>query len=92
MNVFNEIPILETKIVKDEAYHKNYKEMLAMVETLNSRLSQATNQGTEKAIEMHLKRGQLLVRDRIDLLLDEGSPFLELCPLAGWGQKDMTLG
>ncbi|CAG8692267.1 13541_t:CDS:2, partial [Racocetra fulgida] len=75
-----------------DAYHKNYKEMLSMVETLNERLNLAVKQGPDKAIEKHLKRGQLLVRDRIDLLLDEDSPFLELCPLAGWGQDDMTLG
>ncbi|CAG8652590.1 8278_t:CDS:2 [Racocetra persica] len=92
MNVYDEIPVLKTKVVKDDAYHKNYKEMLSMVETLNERLNLAVKQGPNKAIEKHLKRGQLLVRDRIDLLLDEDSPFLELCPLAGWGQDDMTLG
>ena len=31
-------------------------------------------------------------RDRVELLLDEDSPFLELCPLAGWGRDRMTLG
>jgi acetyl-CoA carboxylase carboxyltransferase component len=31
-------------------------------------------------------------RERINLLLDEDSPFLELCQLAGYGQEDMTLG
>ncbi|CAB4376888.1 unnamed protein product [Rhizophagus irregularis] len=87
-----DIPILKSKVIKDEAYDKNYKEMLSMISTLNDRLSKATEQGDEKAIKQHLKRGQLLVRDRIDLLLDEDSPFLELCPLAGWNQKDMTLG
>ncbi|CAH1759466.1 15148_t:CDS:2 [Entrophospora sp. SA101] len=92
MNNYNETPILKSKIVKDEFYQKNYKEMSAMVDTLNDRLSLAANQGGKKAISQHLKRGQLLVRDRIDLLLDEDSPFLELCPLAGWGQEDMTLG
>ncbi|CAG8516558.1 5393_t:CDS:2 [Gigaspora rosea] len=62
------------------------------MKTLNERLNLAVKQGPNKAIEQHLKRGQLLVRDRIDLLLDEDSPFLELCPLAGWGQDGMTLG
>ncbi|CAG8435835.1 6880_t:CDS:2 [Diversispora eburnea] len=89
---FNEIPILKTKIITDESYHKNYKEMSDIVKILNDRLEQAASQGSEKAINVHLKRGQLLVRDRIDLLLDEDSPFLELCPLAGWDQEDMTLG
>lgn len=31
-------------------------------------------------------------RERVELVLDEDSPFLELCPLAGYGQEDMTLG
>ena len=87
-----DIPILKSKIIKNEAYHENYKEMFSMVSTLNDRLAQATKQGSKKAIATHLKRNQLLIRDRIDLLLDEDSPFLELCPLAGWGQGEMTLG
>ncbi|CAG8498144.1 10121_t:CDS:2 [Scutellospora calospora] len=90
--MYDEVPILQTKIIKDDVYHKNYKEMFSMVETLNERLNLAVKQGPDKAIDHHLKRGQLLVRDRIDLLLDEDSPFLEICPLAGWGQDDMTLG
>ncbi|KAF0403453.1 acetyl-CoA carboxylase [Gigaspora margarita] len=92
MNAYNEISVLKTKIKKDDKYHKNYNEMLNLVETLNERLNLAVKQGPNKAIEQHLKRGQLLVRDRIDLLLDEDSPFLELCPLAGWDQDGMTLG
>ncbi|CAG8680945.1 14332_t:CDS:2, partial [Funneliformis mosseae] len=87
-----DIPIIKSKIIKDETYHENYKEMLSMISTLNDRLAQATKQGSKKAIAQHLKRGQLLIRDRIDLLLDEDSPFLELCPFAGWGQDEMTLG
>jgi len=33
-----------------------------------------------------------VARDRLELLLDDDSPFLELCPLAGYGQDDMTIG
>lgn len=33
-----------------------------------------------------------IARDRIELLLDEDSPFMEICPLAGYGQDDMTTG
>src|SRR5687768_17065468 len=92
MTTLTDIPILKSKIIKNEAYHENYKEMLSMVSTLNDRLAQATEQGNKKAIAQHLKRGQLLIRDRIDLLLDDDSPFLELCPLAGWNQDGITLG
>lgn len=40
--------------------------------------------GGAKALERHLSRGKLAPRDRISGLLDAGSPFLELSPLAGW--------
>lgn len=40
--------------------------------------------GDSKAIERHTSRGKLLVRDRINMLIDKGSPFLELSPLAGY--------
>ncbi|RUS25464.1 acetyl/propionyl-CoA carboxylase, partial [Jimgerdemannia flammicorona] len=73
-------------------YQANYKEWQLLLNTLRDRLKEATSQGQMRHLETHIKRGQLLARDRIELLLDEDSPFLEICPLAGWGQKDMTLG
>lgn len=47
--------------------------------------------GGEKYIERHRKRGKLLARERIELLVDEDSAFLELCPLAAWG-SDFPVG
>jgi acetyl-CoA carboxylase carboxyltransferase component len=47
--------------------------------------------GGEKYTERHKKRGKLLARERIELLLDPDSPFLELCPLAAWG-SDFPVG
>jgi len=44
--------------------------------------------GGAKAIEKHRSRGKLLARERIDMLLDSGSPFLELSPLAAWEVYD----
>ncbi|KAI8049779.1 carboxyl transferase [Syncephalis plumigaleata] len=74
-------------------YKENYAAMLQLVEELNERLqTDGTYQGKERHIQRHLKRGQLLARERIELLLDPDSPFLELMPLAGWGQDDMTVG
>ena len=51
---------------------------------LRERLAQVRLGGDEKARARHVARGKLLVRDRVDRLLDPGSPFLELAPLAGW--------
>ncbi|KAJ3300160.1 Acetyl-coenzyme A carboxylase carboxyl transferase subunit beta 2 [Borealophlyctis nickersoniae] len=73
-------------------YKRNHAEMSELVGDLRQKLAEATGQGRKKDVERHLKRGQLLARDRVELLLDEDSPFLELMPLAGWGQDDMTLG
>ncbi|MFC8180807.1 acetyl-CoA carboxylase carboxyltransferase subunit [Rhodococcus sp. 14-2470-1b] len=47
--------------------------------------------GGEKYVERHRKRGKLLARERIELLIDEDSAFLELCPLAAWG-SDFPVG
>ena len=45
----------------------------------------------EKYVDRHHERGKLLPRERIELLVDEGSAFLELSPLAGWG-SDFAVG
>ena len=53
-----------------------------LAEELHRRLQAAAAGGGEKARERHTGRGKLLARDRIDALLDPGSPFLEIAPLA----------
>ncbi len=57
----------------------------ALVADLRKRLAVAAAGGPERARERHVARGKLLPRDRIDALLDEGSPFLEIAPLAATG-------
>ncbi|AWV07572.1 carboxyl transferase domain-containing protein [Marilutibacter maris] len=58
------------------AYHR------ALVDELDARLARAAQGGGDKARDKHTERGKLLVRDRITALLDPGSPFLEIAPLA----------
>ncbi|MFZ5941026.1 MAG: carboxyl transferase domain-containing protein [Bacteroidota bacterium] len=55
---------------------------------LRKRLSAVILTGVKQAREKHLSRGKLLVRDRINLLLDPNTPFLELSPLAAGGMYD----
>ena len=55
---------------------------------LRERLAQVRRGGDEAARARHVERGELLVRERIDRLLDPGSPFLELSPLAAWELYD----
>src|SRR5688572_8306674 len=59
--------------------------MLAKLTELEQEHAKAVAGGGPKYTERHRKRGKLLARQRIELLLDEGSPFLELSPLAAWG-------
>src|SRR5215204_4504365 len=56
-----------------------------LVGELRTRIAEAALGGPESSRERHLSRGKLLPRDRVDRLLDEGSPFLELSPLAADG-------
>jgi 3-methylcrotonyl-CoA carboxylase beta subunit len=64
------------------------EDMKALVEDLRARLAVARQGGSESARARHLSRGKLLARDRVDRLLDPGSPFLELSPLAATGMYD----
>ena len=60
-------------------------ELRELVDELRERLAVVRRGGSESARTKHTERGKLLVRDRIDRLLDPGSPFLELSPLAAFG-------
>lgn len=62
--------------------------MDALVEDLRARLERAALGGPERSRERHVARGKLLPRDRVERLLDVGSPFLEVAPLAATGMYD----
>ncbi len=57
----------------------------ALALELRGRIATAALGGPEKTRARHVERGKLLPRDRVDLLLDPGSPFLEIAPLAAYG-------
>jgi hypothetical protein len=57
----------------------------ALVEELRGKVAQAARGGNEKAREKHVARGKLLPRDRVERLLDLGSPLLEIGQLAANG-------
>lgn len=65
--------------------------MLDKLADLDAQHALAVAGGGEKYVDRHHARGKLLPRERIELLIDEGSAFLELSPLAGWG-SDFTVG
>jgi 3-methylcrotonyl-CoA carboxylase beta subunit/propionyl-CoA carboxylase len=80
---------ISSKIRTDTPEFKaNYDKMTTAVAQLRDRLAQARQGGGPRYLQRHRDQGKLPVRERIDLLLDEGSPFLELSSLAAWEMYD----
>jgi acyl-CoA carboxylase subunit beta len=75
-----------------ESYRTNYAGNAASVERLRQELVKSTLGGGEQYNQRHLKRGKLLPRERVEMLLDEGSYFLEIAPLAGYGMENEFVG
>ncbi|MEV8440981.1 carboxyl transferase domain-containing protein [Actinosynnema sp. NPDC051121] len=79
-------PVLRSTADKSaEAFRRYHDEHARLVHDLRAKLRRAALGGPEKARTRHVERGKLLPRDRVDALLDPGSPFLELSPLAANG-------
>ncbi|MBT9505768.1 carboxyl transferase domain-containing protein [Rhodoferax sp.] len=80
------MPILESKLNPRSAdFQANARAMQALVDDLNLKVSQVSLGGGDAARAKHTARGKLLPRDRVQMLLDPGTPFLELSPLAALG-------
>ena len=83
------MPVIETEIdTRSPDYAANAAQMRAQVEDLHAQLHRVALGGGEKARSKHTERGKLLPRERIRALLDPGSPFLELSPLAAHGMYE----
>ena len=79
-------PVLDTKFAPEsEAARANAAHNRALADELRGRVAQAALGGGEKSRERHAGRGKLLPRDRVERLLDPGSPFLEIGQLAAGG-------
>lgn len=76
-------------------YQENYENMQSLVTEMKERVEKVKQGGGEKARALHTSRGKLLPRERIDKLLDPGSPFLELSQFAGYelyGDENVPAG
>jgi len=83
------VAALESQVdPKSKEFQANAAQMRALVEELNRRRAEAALGGNEKTRERHIKRGKLLPRERVMRLIDPGSPFLELSPLAANGMYE----
>ena len=71
--------------VNSDEFKRNAAAYEPLVEELRASEKEARRGGGEKARARHEERGKLAVRDRIELLLDPDTPFLELSPLAAHG-------
>src|SRR5579863_7168554 len=79
----SESPAIRSKAdPASEAFKRNHEAHAALAAELRQRLSIVRLGGPEQSRQRHVARGKLLPRDRVDTLLDPGSPFLELAPLA----------
>jgi 3-methylcrotonyl-CoA carboxylase beta subunit len=79
---------IASSLPHDPSFEANVAFMRGLVADLRTKVVDISKGGGEKARERHLSRGKLLPRDRIDALLDPGTPFLELSQLAAHGVYD----
>ena len=79
-------PVLTSMVDRDgEAFKANAAHNRALVEQLRTDVAKAAKGGSEGSRQRHVDRGKLLPRDRVERLLDPGSPFLEIGQLAANG-------
>ncbi|MCA2980068.1 MAG: acyl-CoA carboxylase subunit beta [Myxococcaceae bacterium] len=77
---------------RSEQAKRNREQNLEQLSPVTAALAKSLEGGGTKYVERHLKRGKLLPRERVELLLDRDSPFLELCALAGHEVDSHTTG
>ena len=77
--------VLETKLnARSADFQANATAMRALVDDLAEKVAQSAAGGGDTARAKHVARGKLLPRERVQMLLDPGTPFLELSPLAAY--------
>src|SRR5580692_7387906 len=86
------MPVLKSTLdTTDETYQDNRRVQLEALASLEQQFDLVRAGGGERYARRHHERGRLLVRERLELLLDRDSPFLELSSLAAWGTS-FTVG
>ena len=83
------MPELTTSLqTQSDSFRANAEHVRGLVADLEAKTAQIARGGSEAARKKHTDRGKLLVRERIDLLLDAGAPFLELSTFAAYGMHN----
>jgi acetyl-CoA carboxylase carboxyltransferase component len=78
------VAVLTSEVARDETFERRRASMEELVAELRERTALVAAGGGEKAVERHRSRGKLTARERVDLLCDPGTAFLELNALAAW--------
>ncbi|KAF2207628.1 hypothetical protein CERZMDRAFT_50745 [Cercospora zeae-maydis SCOH1-5] len=90
MTTSNTYPILTSAAnLRSPQCLENRKSWAELLQKFQGASKDCAGEGQQHYLTRHQQRGQLLARDRIALLLDPDSPFLELCAFAGWDQEDI---
>src|SRR5215813_7846826 len=79
------MPLLSSIDIKSQDFARNADAMRALVAELRDKLDLVAGGGGEASRARHTSRGKMLARERVDLLVDPGTAFLELSPLAAHG-------
>ena len=83
------MPVIESRVdPNSEDFRANLEHMQGLEADLAAQLDRARAGGGPEATRRHREQGKLLVRERVERLLDPGTPFLELGALAGHGLYD----
>jgi acetyl-CoA carboxylase carboxyltransferase component len=82
-------PVLQSKLdVADAGWLANRDAMAELWRAVDEQHRQVPTIGGQRYVDRHRERGKMLVRERIEALIDPNTPFLELSPLAAWGTAD----
>ena len=82
-------PVLRSKLdTRSDDYRSNLDAMQALWAQVEEQLAAVPSIGGQRYVDRHRARGKMLVRERIEALVDPNTPFLELSPLAAWGTQD----
>jgi acetyl-CoA carboxylase carboxyltransferase component len=82
------VAVLTSEIARDETFERRRASMEQLVAELHERTALVAAGGGEQAVDRHRSRGKLTARERVDLLCDPGTAFLELNALAAWELYD----
>lgn len=81
--------VLRSKLdTNSDDYRANLAEMQRLWDEVAEQMAQVPTIGGQRYVDRHRRRGKMLVRERVEALVDPGTPILELSPLAGWGTPD----